>query len=135
MAARWRWKKLLARCKQVRVEGEVDLGLRMYVLVDESILPKGGAKSAQVAHAVAEMMRLHYPSNPQVKQWAEADRTLLILGADGAEMTRLMTGFGEMGREAVGFWEPDLGQRLTAAAFEPVAGDEQVVFAHLPLAR
>lgn len=134
--ATWRYRRLLKRHKVVSsADAPIDNSLRLYVLVDDSILPKGGAKNAQVTHGVVELMRIHYSQNERVKTWADTDRTLIILAADQDEIALHLADFKAKGKAAEGFWEPDLGDRLTVAAFEPLAGLECDVFAHLERAR
>jgi hypothetical protein len=129
----WRYRRLL-KAHKVETEG-VSESLRLYVLVDDSIMPRGGAKSAQVTHVVVEMMRRHYPDNERMKTWADTDRTLIILAAAREEIELHLSKFTQAGYAAEGFWEPDLGDRLTVAAFEPLLGSEVEVFAHLARAR
>jgi len=132
----WRYKRLLKRHKAVLpADAPADNSLRLYVLVDDSILPKGGAKSAQVTHAVVELMKRHYPANERVRVWADTDKTLIILAAKEDEIALHLASFIVAGKAAEGFREPDLGDRLTVAAFEPLAGLECAVFSHLDRAR
>jgi hypothetical protein len=135
LLTRWRYQRALKRYKVVAPEGAIDESLRLYVLVDDSIMPRGGAKTAQVTHAVVELMKRHYPSNERVRVWADTDRTLIILAADASEIARHLSDFAATGRAAEGFLEPDLGNRLTVGAFEPLRGIETEVFAHLERAR
>jgi hypothetical protein len=133
--AKRRYRQLLKQHKVVATVEELDSSLRLYVLVDDSILPRGGAKSAQVTHAVVELMKRHYPQNERVKTWAETDLTLIILAAGREEMESHRTRFVDEGLAAEGFVEPDLGNILTCVAFEPLTATEGAVFAHLQLAR
>lgn len=109
--------------------------LRLYVLVDESILPRGGSKTAQVTHAVVEMVARHYPQNARVKTWVETDKTLIILAASAMEMAGHQKRFNNEGYAAEAFFEPDLGEALTSVAFEPLTASEGLIFAHLNRAR
>jgi hypothetical protein len=109
--------------------------LRLYVLVDDSILPRGGSKTAQVTHAVVEMVARHYPANARVKTWVESDKTLIILNASASEMESHRARFHADGQAAEGFLEPDLGNALTSVAFEPLTALEGAIFAHLQRAR
>jgi peptidyl-tRNA hydrolase len=135
-----RYRRLLKQYKLAPVVATADLAvedtsLRLYVLVDDSLLPRGGAKSAQVTHAVVELMKRHYPQNVRVKTWAETDLTLVILAAGREEMERHRARFNEDGYIAEGFVEPDLGNVLTCVAFEPLTALEGMIFGHLKLAR
>jgi len=100
--------------------------LRMYGLVAYQLSGTIHA-GIQFGHAVVEY-GLKYGKSPCYTQWAENDKTFIVLNG-GTTNSRLIDGipFGslnqhvitlkEMGVATAEFYEPDLGEQLTATVF------------------
>lgn len=100
--------------------------LRMYGLVAYQLSGTIHA-GIQFGHAVVEY-GLKYGKSPCYTQWAENDKTFIVLNG-GTTNSRLIDGipFGslnqhvitlkEMGVAKAEFYEPDLGEQLTATVF------------------
>ena len=100
--------------------------LRMYGLVAYQLSGTIHA-GIQFGHAVVEY-GLKYGKSPCYTQWAENDKTFIVLNG-GTTNSRLIDGipFGslnqhvitlkEMGIATAEFYEPDLGEQLTATVF------------------
>lgn len=75
----------------------------------------------QACHALAHFL-LRHADDPDVREWAERHRTLVILGVDDEHA--LKTWRATLARQRVaceGFVEPDFGDQLTALAVHPNA--------------
>jgi hypothetical protein len=92
---------------------------RLYVVVRDDLAP--GLQMAQACHAVREFT-LRRPD-------VDVGENLVVLGATPAELARLLRATD--GLPSVAFYEPDLGDELTAAAF---SGDARPLLSCLPLA-
>lgn len=103
--------------------------LRLYVVVRQDIDP--GYQIAQSLHAFREFV--HY--FPEIeKNWYQTSNTIIIKGiANERELLHLGQKAIRQNIKFATFREPDLGDQLTAVAFEP--GDLTAAFlAELPLA-
>jgi hypothetical protein len=96
--------------------------LRMYVLVQREVLPLVHA-GVQAGHAVHTYVWEHR-DKPETKQWCEEDKTMLYLSATWEQMHDMITYFTIKNMGFSRFHEPDMGDELTAVAFQPMSKEE-----------
>lgn len=94
---------------------------KLYVLVDES-LPVTYA-GVQAGHAAIDFC-LRHADNDNVRDWNENHNVLIYLQAPKRSMDIQMALFDKLGKLSHEFVEPDLGDVVTAVAFEPVTNEE-----------
>jgi hypothetical protein len=88
-----------------------------------------GSQAVQAAHAALEFA-VAYPEI--FVEWHRASNTLVMLATpDEASLSWLCADAAASGLRLIPFYEPDLGDALTAVALEPAA---RRLVAHLPLA-
>lgn len=104
------------------LEPENPYRLKMYVLVRKDILPTVRC-GVQCSHALAEYAYTFHGQNRYV-DWVENHKTLIFLSATEKQITEMKEIFCVMGKRYKGFCEPDIGNVLTAVAFEPVTAAE-----------
>lgn len=102
---------------KTKVPGENDHLLKMVVLVRREILPLVHA-GVQAGHAVAEF--IFYHPNENTRRWVVSDRTLIYLEATEKEIHEMMEFFASKSLNYQPFYEPDMGNALTAVAFQPI---------------
>ena len=94
---------------------------RMYSMVLRQLNPI--QKGVQTTHGVVEYAN-KYASDEEYKQWAETDRTLIVLdGCTCQEMVRIYDTLKELGIKFADFQEPDLNYLTTSITF---LADERV---------
>ena len=105
--------------------------LRCYVVVNRQILNlvRSGVQSA---HALTELVMQH-GSRQRVQDWHHHHKTLLVLQGHEADLDRAKRHAAERGLVSVDFREPDIGNLVTATAFEPMTAEEGAMFAGLEL--
>ena len=103
--------------------------LKLYVVVRQDLSP--GSQIAQSLHAFREFV--HFFPESELN-WYKTSNTIVILGAkDEHELFGLGRGALQEGIKFASFREPDMGDQITAMAFEP--GDRTAQFlSHLNLA-
>lgn len=100
---------------------------RLYLVTRADLPP--GTQACQAAHAALDFAVTH-PG--VIRAWHLDSNTLVLLAArDELALGRLCNDVAAAGHRVARFHEPDLGDALTAAAFEPAA---RRLVAHLPLA-
>ena len=88
---------------------------RMYSLVLRQLNPI--QKGVQTTHGVVEYAN-KYASDEEYKQWAETDKTLIVLdGGTYQEMVRVYDSLKELGIKFADFQEPDLNYLTTSITF------------------
>jgi len=80
---------------------------RLYVIIRKDL--SAAQQAVQAGHAIEEWMRDWYPQN-------KSDGTLIYLVAELEEMHDLMSHLCEEGYEVSAFYEPDIGNQMTAIA-------------------
>ena len=103
------------------IETKVAYEQRMYslVLCHLNTIQKG----VQTTHGVVEYAN-KYASDEEYKQWAETDKTLIVLdGGTYQEMVRVYDSLKELGMKFADFQEPDLNYLTTSITF---LADERV---------
>ena len=113
------WTKF--RLRPSNVEPKVVYEQRMYslVLCQLNAIQKG----VQTTHAVVEYAN-KYASDEEYKQWAETDKTLIVLdGGTYQEMVKIYDTLKELGIKFADFQEPDLNYLTTSITF---LADERV---------
>ena len=109
------------RLKPSNVETKVAYEQRMYSLVLRQLNPI--QKGVQTTHGVVEYAN-KYSSNEDYRQWAETDKTLIMLdGGTYQEMVRIYDTLKELGMKIGEFQEPDLNYLTTSITF---LADERV---------
>ena len=109
------------RLKPSNVETKVAYEQRMYSLVLRQLNPI--QKGVQTTHGVVEYAN-KYSSNEDYRQWAETDKTLIMLdGGTYQEMVRIYDSLKELGIKFADFQEPDLNYLTTSITF---LADERV---------
>ena len=109
------------RLKPSNVETKVAYEQRMYSLVLCQLNPI--QKGVQTTHGVVEYAN-KYSSNEDYRQWAETDKTLIMLdGGTYQEMVRIYDSLKELGIKFADFQEPDLNYLTTSITF---LADERV---------
>jgi hypothetical protein len=100
--------------------------LRLYVLVDSTLPPLH--QGIQAAHAVVELLRENAIGATSVytkfHQWANEDKTLILLAATQEDMDDMIHWGNEEKIKHACFEESDLANRMTAIAFEPMTREE-----------
>ena len=92
---------------------------KLYVLVDES-LPATYA-GVQAGHAAIDFC-IRYPD--LVNDWNENHNVLIYLQASRSQMDVQQALYAKLDKTSHAFVEPDLGDVVTAVAFEPVTNEE-----------
>ena len=113
------WTKF--RLRPSNVGPKVAYEQRMYsmVLCQLNAIQKG----VQTTHGVVEYAN-KYASDEEYKQWAETDKTLIVLdGGTYQEMVRIYDTLKELGIKFADFQEPDLNYLTTSITF---LADERV---------
>lgn len=100
---------------------DVESQIRMYVLVRRDILPLVHC-GVQAAHAVAEFV--HYHQNENTKVWVTCEKTLIVLSATEEQIEEKMKQFSDNHMNYQPFYEPDMGNVMTAVAFQPLPKNE-----------
>ena len=109
------------RLKPFNVETKDAYEQRMYSLVLRQLNPI--QKGVQTTHGVVEYAN-KYASDEEYKQWAETDKTLIVLdGGTYQEMVRIYDTLKELEMKFVDFQEPDLNYLTTSITF---LADERV---------
>lgn len=109
------------RLKPSNVETKVAYEQRMYSMVLRQLNPI--QKGVQTTHAVVEYAN-KYASDEEYKQWAETDKTLIMLdGGTYQEMVKIYDTLKELGIKIGKFQEPDLNYLTTSITF---LADERV---------
>ena len=109
------------RLKPSNVDSKVVYEQRMYSLVLRQLNPV--QKGVQTTHAVVEYAN-KYSSDEEYKQWAETDKTLIMLdGGTYQEMVRIYDTLKELGIKFADFQETDLNYLTTSITF---LADERV---------
>ena len=109
------------RLKPFNVETKDAYEQRMYSLVLRQLNPI--QKGVQTTHGVVEYAN-KYASDEEYKQWAETDKTLIVLdGGTYQEMVRIYDTLKELGIKFADFQEPDLNYLTTSITF---LADERV---------
>lgn len=109
------------RLRPSNVETKDAYEQRMYSLVLRQLNPI--QKGVQTTHAVVEYAN-KYASDEEYKQWAETDKTLIVLdGGTYQEMVRIYDTLKELGMKFADFQEPDLNYLTTSITF---LADERV---------
>lgn len=109
------------RLKPSNVETKVAYEQRMYSMVLRQLNPI--QKGVQTTHGVVEYAN-KYASDEEYKQWAETDKTLIVLdGGTYQEMVRVYDSLKELGIKIGEFQEPDLNYLTTSITF---LADERV---------
>jgi len=90
--------------------------MRLYAVSRGDLSP--GQQAVQACHAVAELCVRHRDS--EVADWAENHKTMVILGAkDEPELKSILESLMSAGLRCQPFYEPDIGNQLTAFAIHP----------------
>lgn len=84
----------------------------MYILVNEKLTKS--QRIPQASHAVAEYV-FENSEDADLEDWIKNDRTMVVLQANEERMKILSYGL-----KSKGFFDEDLGNMLTAVAFEPM---------------
>lgn len=107
--------------------------LKMYVLVRKDILTDIQV-GVQAAHALVEYANT-FGTQIIYKEWVEDHKTLIFLSASEDQINSFKNIFTKNGKRWKGFYEPDIGNILTAVAFQPLTHEEGMeVFGELNLA-
>jgi hypothetical protein len=95
---------------------------KMYVLIvrERLTLIQCGV---QAGHAIAEFMMLH-SHIPVVEKWCNRHKYMVFLEASENEIRNMIETFYINGKKSKAFYEGDLGNLMTACAFEPVTSEE-----------
>jgi hypothetical protein len=107
---------MLTYQQQLPLEEDLEQ-MRMYVLVRRDILPLVHC-AVQAAHSVAEFV--HYHPNNNTKVWVTCEKTLIVLEATEDQINEKMKWFADRNMNYQPFWEPDMGNCMTAVAFQPI---------------
>lgn len=106
--------------------------LKMYIVINRSFLPLPNC-AVQSSHAVAEYME-RYGHLSIVKDWVNNHKTMILLNADIKDMSHKMDIMHSRNKSYQCFYEPDIGNLLTAIAFEPMLSEEgKEIFGDLKL--
>ena len=109
------------RLRPTNVETKVSYEQRMYSMVLRQLNPI--QKGVQTTHGVVEYAN-KYASDEEYKQWAETDKTLIMLdGGTYQEMVMVYDSLKELGMKIGEFQEPDLNYLTTSITF---LADERV---------
>ena len=109
------------RLRPTNVETKGVYEQRMYSMVLRQLNPI--QKGVQTTHGVVEYAN-KYASDEEYKQWAETDKTLIVLdGGTYQEMVRIYDTLKELGIKFDDFQEPDLNYLTTSITF---LADERV---------
>ena len=109
------------RLRPSNVETKEAYEQRMYSLVLRQLNPI--QKGVQTTHGVVEYAN-KYASDEEYKQWAETDKTLIVLdGGTYQEMVRIYDTLKELEMKFADFQEPDLNYLTTSITF---LADERV---------
>ena len=109
------------RLRPSNVETKDAYEQRMYSMVLHQLNPI--QKGVQTTHGVVEYAN-KYVSDEEYKQWAETDKTLIMLdGGTYQEMVRIYDSLKELGMKFADFQEPDLNYLTTSITF---LADERV---------
>ena len=109
------------RLRPTNVETKVVYEQRMYSMVLRQLNPI--QKGVQTTHGVVEYAN-KYASDEEYKQWAETDKTLIVLdGGTYQEMVKIYDTLKELGIKIGKFQEPDLNYLTTSITF---LADERV---------
>lgn len=100
---------------------------KLYLVTREDLPP--GSQAVQAAHALRAFVAVH----PEVDQhWYRTSNTLAFLAAkDEESLWALLNKADQLGLPTAPFYEPDLGNALTAIAIGPQG---RRIVSHLPLA-
>ena len=102
---------------------------KLYVVVREDLPP--GSQAVQSIHAFRQFVK-EFPD--MEKEWFDMSNHLALLSVRGEDdLFRLISEALTKGLRYAGFHEPDLGNALTAVAFEPGGGSKRLL-RRLPLA-
>lgn len=93
--------------------------IRCYILINSKLPTIHGG--IQAAHSLAELM-VKFPHD--ISDWATNHKTLVFLSATEDEIRMMCNYFVEKSRLQTPFFEPDLDNLITAAAFEPMKASE-----------
>lgn len=92
---------------------------QLYVLCRRDLAP--AARTVQACHAIAHFV-LGHANDDEVREWADAHRTIVVLGVDGERDLRAWSAeLTARGVACEAFAEPDLGGETTAIAVHPHA--------------
>jgi peptidyl-tRNA hydrolase len=102
---------------------------RLYIAVRADLSP--GLQAAQAVHAAIEYAAQNHHS---ATHWRATSNNVVIVSVpDEWALTKLGMRAGQAGIRSYPVWEPDIGNTLTAVAFEPADNPRKLV-ADLPLA-
>ena len=102
---------------------------KLYLVTHSQL--SAGYQIAQVAHVVAEFINQH-PT--LANQWHSISNSIIVLEAKNArELSELQEKAIERGLKVTAFREPDIGDEITALAFEP-SEDTRKFLSNLPCA-
>lgn len=103
--------------------------MKLYIFVNRYL--SGVQAGIQAAHAVAELM-LKARRNRMVSEWAMIDKTIVLLnGGDSAQMRETWAHVNEINLDrTAAFIEPGLGDLMTAIAFLPDHGEQELIDNH-----
>lgn len=92
---------------------------RLYVLCRRDL--PAAQRIVQACHAVAEFV-LRHTSDAAVRRWADAHRTIVVLGVDAErDLWAWRAELEARGIACQAFAEPDLGDEVTALCVHPSA--------------
>lgn len=95
---------------------------KLYILARRDL--SCAERAVQACHALAELMS-KYGDDPQLREWAERHRTLIILGVpDEKALTRWEQKLRDAQIKCEAFTEPEMGNEKTALAVYPSAGGD-----------
>lgn len=100
---------------QIAAPNQDNSQMKMYVLVNREKLTLVQC-AVQSTHSVHSYC-CENANNPALKEWNDNHKTLILLEANEFQIKEAMTKFN---RSCTPFYEPDLGNLLTACAFEPL---------------
>lgn len=90
--------------------------MRLYAVSRGDLSP--GQQAVQTCHAIADLCVRN--RDEAIAEWADNHKTMVILGAkDEPELRALLEALSSAGLRCQPFFEPDIGDQLTAFAIHP----------------
>jgi len=106
--------------------------LKCFVIIRKDILSAVQC-GVQGAHALAELVSIK-DEIPAVDDWVKHHKTLIFLAGTDEDFANAKVLYHRHGLKYADFLEPDLGNIITATAFEPIDRElGKKIFGHLKL--
>lgn len=109
-----------------------EISMKMYIMINRQDLTLVQC-GVQASHAAVEYAS-QFKDNPQFLNWVKNHKTMIFLEASKDDILKMEDYFKYIGKTSARFIEPDIGDVLTAVAFEPIKTLEgKVIFGKFKL--